>query len=592
MTTAEPLPPPTALWRRWTVLVVLGFAAVYAASLTFVYVEGDDASSIAYHALGRQPSIQPPYSPYQGLMDRILGVLPAHEPTLRITAIALSSLAALLFVLLTLDFVFARLPEAGRDGKGWLAAFLLAACPELFYLGLFYDPNVVAMVLLLAAHRLIRRAPRTQGLPDLASGRGRLLLALSLAAFGFGTACRWDMATYGAVIVADLALGLGPPSTDVPQATLRRRLIFALTWGAGAGVAVLGALWISGYGVVTLAQKVIWGVGMATGESKFSRQLDLRTVLGLLPMLSPAFVLASGFGLGVLARRRDPRALFVLLGGLLMAPWINLGIPKYLLAGFPGLALGMAAGLTALWRGFADRGPRLGAAVRALLILLVAGPWGVGLRAFDPDRSWGPGFEIRPFDEEPAATEHSWPAWPVLGAGLALPTSEGPRPTGGHAPVLAGGWRTLVSQLDDERRTAIDTALRLGLPLLQDQGEGYATSHLVRLGFRTQDPTEHLRIESSDRVIERRFEHPSGDRLLVLRCRNRSSLTEGGDDFDELSAAAGRRVVIYGYGSTLRGLHRLAPAALDGFGTTSAILDLELLRRAHPRQRPEREEAP
>ena len=33
----------------WLVLIVVVYGVVYASSLTFVYTEGDDAASIAYH---------------------------------------------------------------------------------------------------------------------------------------------------------------------------------------------------------------------------------------------------------------------------------------------------------------------------------------------------------------------------------------------------------------------------------------------------------------------------------------------------------------------------------------------------------------
>ena len=587
----EPPQPLTSRHRLWFALVVLLFAIVYAASLTFVYVEGDDASSIAFHAMGRQPSIQPPYSPYQGMMDLALGLLPAQEPFLRVTAMAVTSLATVLFVLLVLDLVLDWFRDVRTDRKWILPLVLLGASPELFYQGLFYNPNMVAMVLLLTAHKLLRMAPQVNGLPDLGSLRGRLFVALSLLFFGFGAACRWDMTAYGAVIVADLVLRRDRHPDASRHQTFRGRLVFALGWGLGAAVAVLMALWISGYSPATLAEKVIWGYGMATGQSRFSRHFDLRTLLSVWSLLSPAFLLMSGAGLVVLARRRDPLALIAVLSILLMLPWATLGIPKYLLAGFPGLVACMATGFFALWA-YGQRQDRrmLRFGIRATLIALLIGPWLLGLRVLDPERSWGPGFELRGFDRPIAIGQltdngtEARDAWPVFGAGLALPTSEGPRPIGGHAAVLTGSWRSLVAELDAERSTAITTALEMQTPLLQDQGEGFATSHLLRLGFSTQDPTEHLRNDRSARVIARRFTHSGGDRLLVLRCRDRSALTAGGDDFQKLLEAAGRKVVIYGYGSTLRQLFELAPGALRSIGKTSAVLDLELLSRAHTRQ--------
>ena len=91
----------SAKWTAPDLLSFLGaatiiFGSVYIASLTFVYVEGDDATSIVYHAMGRDRSVQPAYSAYHGMMDVFLGWLPADEIVLRHLAISLTAAAAFL----------------------------------------------------------------------------------------------------------------------------------------------------------------------------------------------------------------------------------------------------------------------------------------------------------------------------------------------------------------------------------------------------------------------------------------------------------------------------------------------------------------
>ena len=48
--------------RTEVLLVVIVFAGIYTQALSPVYVEGDDAMVVAYHALGRHAELQPPYS--------------------------------------------------------------------------------------------------------------------------------------------------------------------------------------------------------------------------------------------------------------------------------------------------------------------------------------------------------------------------------------------------------------------------------------------------------------------------------------------------------------------------------------------------
>ena len=79
----------------WIWLVVLVFGFVFVRSLTFKYVDGDDASTIAYHALGRNADLQPPYGTYHAGMDVILSVLPAQENILRIVSMVICKSAYL-----------------------------------------------------------------------------------------------------------------------------------------------------------------------------------------------------------------------------------------------------------------------------------------------------------------------------------------------------------------------------------------------------------------------------------------------------------------------------------------------------------------
>jgi len=572
--------------NRWIIFVILIFGIVYACSLTFVYVEGDDATSIAFHALGRDASIQPPYGMYQGMMDIVLGVLPANEPLLRIVAVLLCSVGACCFVLLTLALVFDWLQDVPVERRGLVAVVLLLASPEFFYLGLVYIPNVIAMSFLLMAHLLLRRGRRNKSWPVPDTPGGWWTIGLSLLAFGFGAACRWGMAVYGGVIVADILLGQALPRASLPRACFRRRLAFGVTWGIGALLASTGAFRISGASTATIMQHLALGRDVAFDTSRFPVDL-LNSVLYVQSLISPAFLVLVLTGLGVLLARRNLLVIIVMVGVTLILPWAPRGVPKIMLAGVPGMAACLAVGWLAVWNLGGTR-KRRAWAVRLTLSGLLLGPWMIGIRVDDPNISWGPGFHMRRYDQA-ADREPELPGagrvqtkrriWPVVGAGLALPGSEGPRPVGGHAAVLlGGGWRALNLDLDHERRRAISWALEMGVPLLQDQGEGYAVSHLAEMGFTSTDPAAKLRRDLEIGPVERTFRSPRGDMLLVLRCQDRSSLTQGGEEFQRLVQISGATVVIYGYGGTMRSLYDLAPDALRVLGPASAVLDLHRLR--------------
>ena len=147
----------------------------------------------------------------------------------------------------------------------------------------------------------------------------------------------------------------------------------------------------------------------------------------------------------------------------------------------------------------------------------------------------------------------------------------------GHGMVLlGGGWRKLIDGMATERRRAIQEALRLSVPLLQDRGQGLAVAELAGFGFTTTDAWN--RRLGNNFIVERRFLATGAKSLRMLRLVDRGSLYRK-EDLDELRRIIGApKVVIYGYTSTLRGLYRLAPDSLWKLGPGSAILDLERLR--------------
>lgn len=545
------------------IFLVLGFfAVIYARSLTFVYVEGDDATSIAYHALGRQRVLQPPYSSYQSMMDSVLAVLPPREPVLRVAAMVMTSLAAPLLVLLMVVLAF---DWAGDRIKiPWAAAAIVVplVVPELIYLGLVYTPALVAMAAVVGAHVVVRRALRRCERP-LASPRlwGAALL------FGAGAACRWDVLAYGAVIAADIWLGPGL-ERDASPGWKRMRLFTAALWGAAAGVAWLAVIASNGYGISTVLKTV-----RASGPVEAYPSLPV-VAANMQPFATPALVLFAAAGLLTLARSRHRLAILAVLGLALTARVARFGVPKWFLVAAPGIVACALVGLSTLWqirtRGWTAVG------VRAALLAAVLAPWAIGAQAVFGDSAYGPGFQARQSDQSAPAHVGVRAVW---GPGALVPTSEGPRPVGGHGWVLLGhGWREFTLARSADLAGAIHEALATGRPVLADNGQGYITATLAGMGFTTRDPWTRTIADSF--LEERRFFAADGRRIRVLHLRDRESLfTPAG--LGRLHNLAGSDVVVvFGYTSTLRRCYKLAPDSLSNLGVTAALLDLGRLHAA------------
>ena len=557
--------PPARSWILGVWLTLALFASAYALSLTFVYIEGDDASSIAYHALGRLPDLQPPYSAYQSMMDVLMRVFPANEHILRSGGMLITALFAPLLVcliaLLALDWTrgLLRIPA-------WAATILIPLlAPEFIYLGLVYTPALIAMSAVVAAHLILRRLVARSGSQESALFRSPWFL-FSILLFGAGAAFRWDVVAYGGVIVADIFLGVGRPSGEL---SLFQRLRAGFAWGAAAIASWVLMVTVSGYGPARILRTI------RTAGPSDQYQSPLVSGATAQTLVTPALLLCACIGFALLVRRRHSLAIVFAVGLVLVAPVVKFGDPKFMLVAIPGLMACTLIGFSELWT-LSQRSD--GAyALRAALLILLAAPWLFGVQTLFGDSAYGPGFNIQSFDRpRPAAPFLRISAAP----GALVPTLEGPRPIGGHAWVLfTGKWRERVGADSAERSLAINSALAHDVPLLEDSGEGYAVATFAGMGFSTTDSWKR-RIGPSS-LEERRFisqDRKCAVRMLRLNDRNDLYSAEGIRQFENISGA--HAVVIYGYTSTLRKLYKLAPGALQKLDTATALLDLDVLDRS------------
>jgi hypothetical protein len=532
-------------------LIAACFLLVYSRSLTFVYIEGDDATSVAYHALGRVREVQPPYSAYQCMMDAMLGLLPAQEHVLRVAAMLLTGIAAPVLVFLIVLLAYEWAGDAIRMGRPPAALVTLLAAPELMYLGLVYTPALVALAAAVGAHLMARGAARAA--TGRAIARSPWFWASALL-FGAGVACRWDILAYGAVVAADLWIG-----PDLGASPRVRRFAAAALWGTAALATWLAAISLNGYGLSAVLKTLRTAGPVESYPALAVVGATMQT------LATPALLLTAALGFALLAQRRNPAALLVLLGLALTARYVPLGVPKWFLAAVPGLTACALVGFSALWHARKST-----ALVRLGLIACLAAPWLIGVQTISGDSAYGPGFEVRPFDRPP----RSGPVFRLApAAGALVPTSEGPRPVGGHAYVLLGGaWRRIVGD-GSNANAAAQLAADRGLPLLQDYGQGFVISALAGMGFRTRD---------SWKLELRTFVSRDGAATVrVIHLRDREDLFAPPGQRRLENLAGGSRLVILGYSSTLRRIYRRAPAALERIGSV-VVLDLDGLRAATP----------
>jgi hypothetical protein len=552
---------PTRL--HWSLPVLLAFSLGYAASLTFEYVDGDDASSMAYHLLGRDPSVQPRYAGYQPGMDWILGFMRPVDPALRTVAMSLTAASALMFTFLLLVLAFDKNPEIDDRTKTIVGAALVFAAPELIYLGLLYTPMLVGMCFVLAGHVLLRRQIRSLG-ESAHALRKTLLICLAILLLLAGGFFRWDLWLYTGVVLLDISMDA------------RGQLQVIQTKRTTSTIALSGAVLLGAIATVylctnaNLSAAVMRVARAALATPRFPHGVAA-FVGAQQTFFSPAMLLALVSGMIYLWRADRKRIFFPASVMILMLLWPLWFSPKEILLFVPVIVIVFSAGVNFLWN---DMGKKHPVTMRGWLLVLFIAPWFVGIRVTYGDSAWGPGFEVRPFDRP---YMDSTALQPTLGAGALVPTSEGPRPFFGHAYCLFGKtWREFVREQANEPKHIVSHAVTNGTPILIAQGTGAEiVVAAIEQSLYTRDP--QIRALTTGPPEIRIFSSPSGDSLKVVRYPLFHSRRVDSTAQALRSWLQTDYVCVFGYTSTLRTLYLVSPNSLETLGKRSALLNLKIL---------------
>jgi hypothetical protein len=521
--------------------------------------------------MGRDDTIQEPYTPYHSMMDLVLSVLPSDPTIVRYVAFMTTAVAAVVMFLLIIELITEWQPNISRSDLWVIPPLVLLTSPEFFYFGLVYSPTMVAMAAILGAHLIIRQTSHFKPARD--SGRDKMFYFISLIVFAIGAGFRWNTAAYALVILADF-LVYGQNNRSF------RSSLPIIIWMGLAPFATLIFIFASGYtfqdifGSLEIAQDVTMQSG---SRMNVGVTIDARTIGTLLPLITPAFVIFSFVGSIELARHNRKGIAIVGAGLLAALPWLATGIPKFIIVSIPGLVLCAFVGLSTLWH-FSEK-TNWNIAFRVILVGLIMGPWIIGVETEQRDVSWGPGFQLKPFNRDDEGASYLTFR---IGAGTAMPTPEGIRPIGGHAFALLGGqWRDLHLDGQEELESLINAAIEQNLPIVKfSWSPDSVTNILIERGWTTEDKQERL-WQANDFFRERRY--ALNDDIVVFyygAIDGSTAITD--EEVQEILTLldVSNRVVIHGNPRTMWTLYQRAPDAFVALGKVSGILDLELLASA------------
>jgi len=549
--------------KLWFFPTFFVYVIVFWRSLAFVYVEGDDATSIAYHLLGRNIDLQLPYSPYQGMMDTLLSIIPPQENLLRFIGFGLTSLACILFGYLLSRLVFEWNKGITPTEKPFVSLLILFAAPELFYLGLSYKPTLIAIDLLLLSHLLVRSI--NSG--DVNSPKNRAIFIGSIILFALGVSFRWNTIVYGAVIAVDVFF------ITLQGIETRKKVRFVLIWGVLSILFSVIMILLSNIKFFDLSHAVNT-LGMVLNQvGTDGSDAYLSMILGLSPLFTPAMVILSMTGFFIIARKKDRVWIPVIVGFLGILPWLRSGAPKNLITFIPELVLCFTFGLYAVWD--VVKPVWLKYVIRGAMLAVLVIPWVIGVQIVWGDTAWGPGFELKPFDR-PEAKGNQFNL--VFASGSAFPTPGIPRPVYGYFDNLIGGTlKSFEQQISRENTLVVDTAISKNLPILMTSwSPDFFVIDLYTRGYVTKDGAYNVSGIGKD-FYQREFVKGEGQPVWLYH-------GEISDDDGELISqkvvefeSQYQQLILVGYPGTMRSLYLFCPAALEPIGATSAIIDMQHL---------------
>lgn len=455
-------------------IVILSFILIYSCSLTIYYVEGDDAATAFYHVAGRNIEIQKPYEPYHSGYDYILSILPANEEVIRYTMILLSAIAQPIFVISLLLIVFQWINIPVRSFKANIISLIfLLSIPELFFMGLYYNPTIVAMAFVTIAHLLVRKYFSVE--------KGYYWhLLLSILLFSFGATLRWNIVVYGLIIVLDLLINIK---------LTRKQIYLVLGWGFFALFLFFGFLWVEGMGIDEIGYALKFE---AKTNQNIIRSLSERIMINT-PFFTPALLLLLIIGLLATLMKFSYNLRFLIFSFICFIVnyiFVSSFFYKVLAPIYVIILYFTATGI--IWT-FSKR-KFLGWLSWIIIILITITPWILGIKILNA-RVWGPGFQLKDkyyslsnIEHSPHKSRNSY-QWNLgFGDGIGFAHPEGPRPLWGYGNVLIGGlWRNLYINDYAEYERMFNEAKKEHLPLVKVGFNNNMENILYAQGFITKE---------------------------------------------------------------------------------------------------------
>ncbi len=450
--------------KKIIIFYILTFIFLFFTALTFNYVEGDDASTVIYHVMGRDSNIQPPYAPYNSMFDKVLSFLPQNEKVIRVIAFAISFISGLLFLISTAFFIRYFFKASIKKSFFFLIPFII---PEFFISSLTIDSTKLGMSFMIMSFLFTHKY--------LSNLKWQNLIIASVC-FGLGASFRWNLV---GVLIINIGIIISFYLNKLDSFFYVKKAIIQICYISLSFLLSFSFfLFLSGYSLFNVIEVFLWGSTYMSGESH-----SLMRMLPGLSWLTPAFLLLIVFGFIEVVLKKKYQILLIFLFSIL--PLLIIGYSfnfKLSLAVIPSLLIIALLGYNRLIYKRKNN--------KYILLALIFIPWVIGFQ-FNTKKAWGPKFEVSEVREiDRSATIKETIRLVFFKAGTAFPMPEGPRSIYGYFGLLFGGdWKSFMIKRQKEREDLILASKSMNLLISSNQNATLQLS-LIAMGYKNILPAK------------------------------------------------------------------------------------------------------
>ncbi|MBW7846033.1 MAG: hypothetical protein H3C45_10420, partial [Bacteroidia bacterium] len=430
------------------------------------YVEGDDASTVLYHLMGRDKGIQMPYSAYHSGFDFILSFISPDEVILRSFATIVSFIfgGLVLFLSGVLLFKLEILNPKMLLNYLLLLPFII---PEFIFSSGLYNPTSIGFTFILLSTFSLLKYIQTKHIKH---------FFVFTILFSFGIPFRWSLVFYLPVYLAIFILKYSykPP--------IKQLLIFAAFCIMAICLAFC-TIAITGYTPINIVQTYLWGKGYIENTERsilsiFANAVSYYTIPFVFCLIAGTY--------GIIKKRVISNKFWLLLI-LTISPFFIMGFHtsfKYSITYMPILLLIGAIGYEQLMSK---------KMLKYSLTLSIAFIWFIGIKLNSSKLAYGPGFSNKitiyadkNINNNPDRRIDKGKIQASLAGGLLMPTAEGPRPLLGYFYVVFGGeYKKYINEQEKKRLNLIKIVKENDATLFQDRRTSYLQCDLYRLGYKS-----------------------------------------------------------------------------------------------------------